>query len=281
MAIGFAGLDDTVPADNAFIGDGAEQIRNVKQGLNTVFPAVTTEITKPTGYGPVEGSSQPTSDDYSQLFTDMESLFSDTANSRFIPIGTVISWAGDYQAQQTALNDLGWYICDGTNGTVDLTGKFVKGSNATGSDYNTISTPSSSIETTTSYVLSTTTDKAITKTYQLQDTDIPRHSHKVARAAGVNPDGDGNLLGADVTASAALRYGITGPGALGDSEYLFGGISGVEPDVFQSSFFGNQTPDPIDLGLTSDQFEHSHRIDATAIEPPSLVLIYLQYKGRS
>lgn len=280
MAVGFVGLDDTIPADNSFIGDGAEQIRNVKQALNTAFPAVTGEITKPTDYG-TAATTQPTQADYSLLFTDMALLQDDTANARDIPVGTVISWAGDFGTQQAALEALGWFICDGTNGTVDLTGKFIKGSDATGSDYGTPGSPPTALETTTSYVLSTTTDKAITKTYKLQDTDIPRHSHKVARAGGVTPDGDGNLLGSDVTATAALRYGITGPGALGESEYLFGGITGVQPDVFQSSFFGNEVPDDLDLGLTSDQFEHSHRIDATTIEPPSLVLIFLQYKGRS
>lgn len=279
MAVGFGGLDDTVPADNAFIGDGAGQIRGVKLALNTVFPAVTAEITKPTTYG-TAATTQPTAADYSLLFTDMGVLTDDSANARDIPIGTIISWAGDFATQETALNNLGWYICNGANGTIDLTGRFIKGSDATASDYNTSGSPPTDLETTTSYVLSTTTDKSVTKTYQLQETDIPRHSHKVARSAGVTPDGDGNLLGTDVTATAALRYGITGPGALGDSEYLFGGISGVEPDVFQSSFFGNSTPDPINIGLTSTEFEHSHRIDATSIEPPHLVLIFLQYLGR-
>jgi hypothetical protein len=280
MAIGFGGLDDTLPADTAFIGDGAGQIRGVKQALNTAFPAVTGEITKPTGYG-TAATTQPTQADYSLLFTDMSELTDETANARDIPIGTIIAWSGDYAAQSQALSDNGWVICDGSNGSPNLVGKFIKGSLANGSDYNTGGSPPSDLETTTSYVLGTTTDKTITKTYRLQDTDIPLHSHKIARAGGVTPDGDGNLLGSDVTASAALRYGITGPGAIGDSEYLFGGISGVQPDVFQSSSFGSETPNLIDLGLTTDQFEHSHRIDATAIEPPHLVLIYLYYKGRS
>lgn len=280
MAVGFVGLDDTVPADNAFVGDGAGQIRDVKLALNTAFPAVTGEITKPTDYG-TAATTQPTQADYSLLFTNMALLLDDTANARDIPIGTVISWAGDLGTQQAALEELGWFICDGTNGTVDLTGKFIKGSNATGSDYGVPGSPPTALETTTSYVLGSTTDKTVTKTYTLTEANIPRHSHKVARSGGVTPDGDGNLLGSDVTASAALRYGITGPGALGDSEYLFGGITGVEADVFQSSNYGNASPDTLDLGLTTSEFEHSHRIDATTIEPPSLVLIFLQYKGRA
>ena len=57
MATGFNGLDDAAPNDNAYIGDGAAEIRSVKNALITTFPNVNGEITKPSGYGPTPGST--------------------------------------------------------------------------------------------------------------------------------------------------------------------------------------------------------------------------------
>jgi hypothetical protein len=50
--------------------------------------------------------------------------FTITGNSNLIPKGIIIGWATDKPPQ-------GWALCDGTNGTPDLRGRFILGADAT------------------------------------------------------------------------------------------------------------------------------------------------------
>lgn len=281
MATGFTGLDNTVPADTAFIGDGAGEIRGVKDALITVFPDVNGAITKPSDYGPGPASTSPTEADFSQLFTDMDALVSPTTtNSPVIPQGMVTMWNGDTTntALVTALNDKGWFLC--TGGTApngfnipNLQNLFVKGwgdqiVGATGGG--------GDARTGIAVVTGTTTPKSVAKTVALDEVNIPEHSHFVAQAGSVNPEADGNQLGQNVTPGAALRYGIT-QGSIGDAEYEFGGITGVEADVFSSSKFGNPSPTGINVGATDTEFAHEHLL--SAYEPGYYVIAYIIYAG--
>ena len=291
MAVGFVGLDDTVPADNSFIGDGAEQIRNVKQALNTAFPAVTGEITKPSGYGPVEGSTQPTQADYSQLFTDMEDIVNPAqANSTIIPIGTIVMWSGNdwNETLKQTINNIGWYECDGGqyNGRVtpNLVNRFVKGwddQGNTGGNVGTPAAPSSAIETSTSYEIGTTTEKAIAKNYTLVESNIPAHRHNLTlgltgpESDQINPATYFINSATDTIASAAQAGSFDGEYNLAYDPTR----RNVEANTGQSSKYGNDNPDALDLGLTSDQFEHSHQLDATGLEPANEAVIFLMYCG--
>lgn len=290
MAVGFVGLDDAIPADNSFIGDGAEQIRNVKQALNTAFPAVTGEITKPSGYGPVEGSTQPTQADYSQLFTDMEGVVNPAQeNSKIIPIGTIVMWSGnDWDTKKGDINDLGWHECDGGahNGiqTPNLINRFAKGWDGLGPNGGNVSTPSSpsaAIETSTAYDIGTTTEKAIVKNYTLVEANIPAHRHNLTlgltgpESDAINPATYFINSATDTIASAAQAGSF-------DGEYNLAydpARRNVEANTGQSSKYGNDTPDALDLGLTSDQFEHSHQLDASGVEPANVAVIFLMYCG--
>lgn len=273
MAIGFNDLDDTVPADTAFIGEGAAKIREVKQALNTVFPNVKAEITKPTDYG--SAGTQPSAADFSLLFTDVAGLNDDTANARDIPIGTIISWFGDYQTEQTNLNNNGWYLCDGNGGTPDLVDRFLKG--GSGTNQGVTYTPTNA-RTGIAVATGTSTPKAVTKSVVLTEANIPEHNHFVANAGSVNPESDGNQLGQNVTPGAALRYGIT-QGSIGDAEYEFGGITGVEADVFGSSKYGNASPTGISVGADDTEFAHEHLLSVD-VQPSNMALVFLMYKGR-
>ena len=50
-----------------------------------------------------------------------------------VPVGGIIMWSGD-----PTLLPSGWSLCDGTNGTPDLKGRFVVGYTSTDADYNTV-----------------------------------------------------------------------------------------------------------------------------------------------
>lgn len=274
MTVGFAGLDDAVPADNAFIGDGAGQIRNVKAALNTVFPAVDAEITKPTDYG-TAATQQPTSADFSLLFTDVNELQdAENYNSKLIPLGTIVMWSGnDWSTQKPIANARGWYECDGTPGngraTPDLTGVFAKGWDglADGGNVGT-ATAVGDVRTTSPYIPGTTTAKSVNKTYQLQETDIPEHSHVMFGGEYSVADG-ADLTGANDVVDVF--------GSSAEPKYRMSEANGTPHLYGKTSTYGNSTADDLDLGLTDAQFDHEHVV--TVSDPSNVAVIFLMYCG--
>lgn len=75
-----------------------------------------------------------------------------------IPAGVVVMWSGS----PTAIPD-GWALCDGTQNTPDLRGRFVVGYNRDDADYNGIGKAAGS------------------KTVTLTTANLPAHSHKVMK----------------------------------------------------------------------------------------------------
>lgn len=275
MAVGFGGLDDAIPADNSFIGDGAAQIRSVKAALNTAFPAVTATITKPSGYGPSPGSTQPTEADFAQLFTDMDALVSpSTTNSPVIPQGMVAMWNGDTTdtAKITALNDKGWYLCVGgtaPNGFVipNLQDKFVKGwgaqiVGATGGNTGTVRTNGT-------FQVGNDTNKTATGTYTITEANLPEHHHLTV--IDINADDEGAL-----TSGTVIRKEYS-PGGV-DSSYFLRGNAGT-PNIGKTDSFGSASPTPVSITLDEATFGHEHKLDAAAIEPGYYVIAYIIYAG--
>lgn len=285
-------LTPATPADNGFIGDGAAEIRSIKQWAVDVFPNVDAAITKPTTYGPVTGSQEPTAADFSQLFTDMEEIRNPgLANSAIIPVGTIVMWSGnDWQTVKPLANSIGWFECDGTVSPAptnrqlpDLRNTFVKGWDGLGDGGNvgTSSSPSASIETTTSYEVGTTTEKSVVKTYSLTEENMPAHRHNLTlgltgpESDAINPATYFINSATDTIASAAQAGSF-------DGEYNLAydpSRRNVEANTGQSSKYGNDTPTALDLGLTANQFEHSHQLDASGVEPANQAVIFLMYCG--
>ena len=277
MAIGFNDLDDTVPADTAFIGEGAAKIREVKQALNTVFPNVKAEITKPTDYG--TAGTQPSAADFSQLFTDMDSLVSPTTtNSPVIPQGMVTMWNGDTSntALVTALNDKGWFLCVGgsaPNGFTipNLQDKFVKG---WGAQIVGATGGGGDARTGIAVATGTTTEKAIVKSVILDQANIPEHNH-------FSVSSDPDKYGADnanaiatslpyIKKTADSRDGI-------DGNYEIQGTAIAPTNLGETSKWGNSSPTGVDIGLAKEDFAHEHLL--SAYEPGYYVIAYIIYAG--
>lgn len=283
MATGFNGLDDAAPNDNAYIGDGAAEIREVKNALITTFPNVAGEITKPSNYGPVTGDTQPTADDYSQLFTDMGALVSpDTTNSPVVPQGLVAMWNGNTgdAAAITELNTKGWFLC--TGGTApngfsipNLQNRFVKGwgDNPVGnvSGGGNLGT----LRTGKALVPGSGTDKTVSNSITIAESNLPEHRHQIAKAT------DGNSFqgnGAGQASSNTLVGSATSGSS--DHEYDLVGTSGAEADIFQSGKYGNPSPTALDAGLDANQFNHEHEVIASGdLEPTHYVIAYIIYAG--
>ncbi len=69
--------------------------------------------------------------------TNTQILFNDnsvlTSANNYPPIGSIVMWSG-----LSTNIPYGWNICDGTNGTIDLRGKFIVGYDTTDLSYNTL-----------------------------------------------------------------------------------------------------------------------------------------------
>ena len=273
MATGFTGLDNTVPADTAFIGDGASEIRAVKDALITVFPDVNGAITKPSDYGPTPGSTSPTEADYAQLFTDMDALVSPTTtNSPVIPQGMVTMWNGDTTNTSliTALNDKGWFLCVGgtaPNGFTipNLQDKFVKG---WGAQIVGATGGGGDARTGKAVITGTTDNKVISKTVTLTDDNIPQHSHFTV----VNQ----NLESDDVIdASNSMRVEFTPDDV--DGGYLLRAATSGTPNISKTSTWGNPSAEALNIGLSDTDFAHEHLLDA--YEPGYYAIAYIIYAG--
>ena len=280
MATGFNGLDDAAPNDNAYIGDGAAEIRAVKEALITTFPAVVGEISKPANYGPVVGDTQPTADDYSQLFTDMGALVSpDTSNSPVVPQGLVAMWngnTGDSNAIQ-ALNAKGWYLCTGgtaSNGYLipDLQDRFVKGwgTNPVGavSGGGNLGT----LRTGKALVPGSGTDKVVNASVTLTESNIPSHDHRMFSS----DIGNRNYVSASY--NGPLAHDSGNPGHI-EKDYVVAS-AGSPPNIGSTGTWGNASTTPIDLGLDANEFNHEHEVLATGdLEPTHYVIAYIIYAG--
>lgn len=287
MAIGFNDLDDTVPADTAFIGEGAAKIREVKQALNTVFPNVKAEITKPTDYG--TAGTQPSAADFSQLFTDMDSLVSPTtSNSPVIPQGMVTMWNGDTTdtAAVTALNNKGWFLCVGgsaPNGFTipNLQDKFIKGWGAQvvgatggGGDART----GKAVNT------GTTDNKVVSKGVTLDQVNIPAHRHNLILS--IPETGPGSPNSEEIRPSdnqvADPTDTIVGAAQAGgyDGEYRLAydpTRRSAEPNAGKSGKWGNESVTAVDISLSDTEFAHEHLL--TAYEPGYYAIAYIIYAG--
>jgi hypothetical protein len=276
MATGFNGLDDAAPNDNAYIGDGAAEIRSVKNALITTFPAVDGEITKPTNYG--GAGTQPTAADYSQLFTDMDSLVSPSLNnSPVVPQGLVAMWNGNTgdTGAITALNDKGWFLCTGgiaPNGYTipNLQDRFVKGWGTDPVGTTSGGASLGTLRTSVPYVKDTATTKTLTKSVTITEANLPEHSHLTV--ADVNAD-DENAL----TSGNAIRKEYS-PGGV-DAGYLLRGESQT-PNIGKTDSYGNASPTALAIDHDAAAFEHDHTVEISGdLEPSHYVIAYIIYAG--
>lgn len=97
-------------------------------------------------------------------FSDLVRL--DTIQNSVCPKGIISMWSGTIANIPT-----GWALCDGTNGTPNLSGKFIVGYNATDGDYNAIGNAGGE------------------KQHTLTVNEIPAHAHNQQVYTAVNNGG--------------------------------------------------------------------------------------------
>lgn len=113
-----------------------------------------------------------------------------------IPAGVVVMWSGS----PTAIPD-GWALCDGTQNTPDLRGRFVVGYNRDDADYNGIGKASGS------------------KTVTLTTANLPAHTHKAMKRGDDHNLDHSGTYGVLETNLVAEANGIDiGLGSTGDGQ---------------------------------------------------------------
>jgi microcystin-dependent protein len=167
----------------------------------------------------------------------------------FFPSGGIIMWSG-----AIANIPSGWFICDGTNGTPDLTGRFVVHADAdSGGTYDVGDTGGVDSVTLSEAQLPPHTHTGSTSS-------AGSHSHFVARNTAVGADYTPNLTG-----SGAVSWGNNTTG------------------IFEGYNLRNTDAGPANVGPTNTDGEHTHTFttaatgDGTAHEnrPPYYALAYI------
>ena len=141
------------------------------------------------------------------------------AGSTGIPSGVIVLWSGAANAIPS-----GWVLCNGSNSTPDLRGRFVVGYHNSDGDYDVNDTGGS-----TDVTLSTS--------------QLPSHTH-----------GDGSLSASNVSLTGAINKISEGFGAYGSASGVFTKVSGGNNPITGSS---SNSP------VGSVTFDASHTHDVT------------------
>ncbi|MEM1191741.1 MAG: hypothetical protein AAGI72_24660 [Pseudomonadota bacterium] len=249
-------LNPTTPADTDFIGAAAEELRQIKTAVNEAFPAVAGAIGNASGVG----SNPPTQDDYSNLFTRLESVEQSIVSltAAGLPAGVIIIWSG-------AIADIpaGWVLCNGLNGTPDLTDRFVIGAG------DTFPVGQNAGSLTTAPGGSSATVSVSVQDHTLTEANIPLHDHHIAFPTEANnPEAGSNAVGPnDYAAVQATQNSRSANYALSTQD----GGSNNEASVGLTSGYGAQTPVALTHNASASITDHTH--DAT---PPYYALAYIQ-----
>lgn len=274
---GFAGdfgfdLADTVPGDH--IWEGQQQFNDViaaPAGLigdvqGDLFGDVTGNLTgDSTGahVGNVDVRGHTLLLDNGQIAQSAVAGLADALAASGVPIGTITMWGGAIEDVPTR-----WNLCDGTNGTPDLTDRFVMGTAVTAN----VGNVGGSVDHT--HVGTIVADGIHTHTGTVGDTalslnQIPPHRHN----NGVCDNDASNKL---------FAYGLvaaTADGGSNSSESIANvGSSGISQGLTSlTGGTGGAAATHTHGNTIADSGEHAHdvTIDSTNVLPPYLKLAYI------
>lgn len=130
-----------------------------------------------------------------------------------VPIGTIVMWSGAEGTIPT-----GWHICDGTNGTPDLRGRFVLGvgeSSATGH---------------TNHALGSVGGE---EKHTLTQSELPNHAHTQKMASTISASGNSSHIWGDNNDTSGKSSGYA----------IFpGSMKSTYGDNVKTGTFGNSIP---------------------------------------
>lgn len=271
------GIDPTKPESTALAGEGDDQIRQFKSDVQACFPNLEASIVNSGGDGDSEdtgntNANPPNAATFSALFDRLAALEGGTGAG--LVVGEIKPWYGDVANLPT-----GWYICDGTNGTPDLRGRFLVGDNSSppsGLPLYNDNTNGGGVQTgQVTGPAGNVTAQVTVDPHTIGLNNLPEHFHYVAKdnAGGGTPN-----LG-----DAASAYPINSHDGGGDAEYRMkrSASTSDEANVGKTSVAGGVSGSPDDLTHNSADVvipAHSHTIPDGNL-PPWHAVYYIMYTG--
>lgn len=218
-------LNANWPVGTDKIREGDDHIRNVKTALLNTFPNIAGAVTL--------------------SHTDLNLLpaWLDEFLAHVVPVGIIAAWSGSEGSIPT-----GWALCNGSNGTPDLRGKFIIGA---GGDYDVADTGGAESVTSTAKSITISVDDHI-----LTTSEIPAHQHLMF----IDATGSGSM--------SATNYVYKSSDSGGDTEYSLDGAASPAATVGLTANAGGGAGHNHDL----TQSDHDHDVD---ILPPYYALCWI------
>ena len=170
----------------------------------------------------------------------------DVAPGNVLPVGFIGMWGGSPSSIPT-----GWVLCDGTNGTQDLRGKFIVGLDTSVEEFNVLGR--------TGGVKSVTLDNEMIPKHRFafsgETTTDGEHTHGFEANGSYNDSGSGTAVSGDLHNQSLDKLNMT---AEGDHKHTFSGFT---------EYFGGEAS----TGQTK----------SFSTLPPYFVLCYIVFKGAS
>ena len=263
-----AGLNASLPTDDAPAGEGAAEIRQLKAVLKNCLGAVDGAIYDADG-------TKPSAADFSRLFSVIDGLLTDDGGGGdmlTVPfVGMIVPYYGDGTTIPS-----GWVFCDGRNGTPDLTGRFPIGWQG-GFGLPKYLGASSGGALPSSWT--TSSSGAHTHTLSVQDhtittANLPAHDHELFR-------NESNAAATAITTDEAAAY--IGGGS-GGPDYTVRPAptnpTTTSPNVGRSGTGGlSTTPTALShTGSTASNGSHTHTLDGADL-PPWSAVYWIMYVG--
>jgi len=255
-----AGLDENVPSDTAFAGLGDDEIRALKSALKNCFPNLEAVIEAGAGNGGANAAQ------FTQLFDDVATLLAG-AGAGTIPVGGVIAYHGAVNAIPT-----GFALCDGTNGTPNLSDRFIYGETNSAYD-STVSPTVGGVTGSGTTGPSSVTSASISIPDHIITTDnLPEHRHKIFSSydspeASEDYPTPSTYVAVEAGGSGSFAYSMKRAAVTEPAPSL--GLTSME----------NGVPSPTGLSHSAGTVDISHTHDLTGALPPYYKLAYIMYTG--
>jgi microcystin-dependent protein len=187
----------------------------------------------------------------------------DDVSAQVYSVGMIMDWYG----ASVNVPD-GWHICDGTNGTPDLRGKFVRGVDGS---FALGDTGGAATGGGTTDAAANHTHAASAAAVALDSSQMPSHNHRLYVVT--DGDSDANVIGFGAQAGVAVGgMDITSDGAGG-----FANTNGAGQKLIEDVAGGGGTHTH---GITVDAGgAHSHAVSGVATIPPFMALYKIMYVG--
>lgn len=266
-----AGLNSSLPTDDAPAGEGAAELRQLKAVLKNCLGGLD---------GPIYNASgtKPDADEFTALFTAVASL---TGGGGGAPSGYFQGQICIYYGTVAAI-PTGWVLCDGRNGTPNLVGRFPLGWNdlASTPSYDGQTSGGSDPGNWTTGPAGGHAHTVLINDHTITQANLPAHRHQLFGTEVKTMVGSGTTVGANETVAAEVTGGID-ENQRYQMEAVATNPTGVEATVGLSGKAGlSDTPTALKhtTAVSNTVADHTHSLLGASF-PPWSAVFFIMYVG--